>query len=154
MKLTKRFSKLQECVIYIVYRLGRVIRTRIVKLLYLVDLESFKQLKRPLTGLTYKSYYYGPYSPEIIESVKKLFGFEITEECVTTEDGDICYVYKIGPNPRFTKDPPEFFTGKEKLVIEQVISKFGNIPLNELLNHVYATPAFKKTPLGRPIKLG
>lgn len=150
----KRFSELEKCIIYLVYKIPNLTRTRIVKLLYLVDLESFKQLKHPLTSVIYKSHYYGPYSPEIMESVKRLFGFEITEECVTTEDGNVCYVYKIGPNSRFTKDPSEFFTDKEKLVIDQIISRFGNIPLKELLNYVYATPAFKSTPLGKPIKLG
>ncbi len=154
MKLTKRFSKLQECVIYIVYKLGSATRTRIVKLLYLADLESLAQLKTPLTGLTYISYYYGPYSPEIVESAKKLFGSEITQECVMTEDSDVCYVYRIGPNPRFTKDPSKFFTGEERRIIDQIISKFGNIPLKDLLNYVYATPAYKSTPLGKPIKLG
>ena len=81
-------EKLKAVIFYIVNKLpSNITRTKLVKLLYLIDLDYAKDKGRRLTGLTYYSYYYGPYSEEIVAGINELKGYEIDEYSSISSDG-------------------------------------------------------------------
>ena len=70
---TQTLTTLEKAIIYLVHKgLFDLTRTKLVKLLYLIDLEYWKKREKTFTGLNYISYYYGPYSEEIIDAIQKL----------------------------------------------------------------------------------
>lgn len=67
MTAQKNFSALENCIIYLVDNLqGELTRTKLIVLLFLADLNHYRENKRSLMGVKYYSYFYGPYSEEII----------------------------------------------------------------------------------------
>jgi uncharacterized protein YwgA len=127
-------------------------RTKLVKLLYLIDLLFYKKKETTLTGLKYVSYYYGPYAPEIIEAVNSLNNFEIQEEMSSSLDGNTYYLYSVGVNSRLRCDIDKILKSEEKEVADEILAKHGNNSLDYLLKEVYATREYKNTSLGKEIK--
>jgi len=143
-------EKLKAVIFYIVRRLPyNTTRTKLVKLLYLIDLYYAKSKKRSLTGLTYRSYYFGPYSGQIINAINKLKGYEIEEYSNISLDGREYYLYRPGMNPRW--EAPPTLKYEEERAIDKVISEHGNKSLDEILKYVYNTAPYKNCKKGRPI---
>ena len=147
-----REEKLKAIIFKIVRRLPyNITRTKLVKLLYLIDLYYAKSKNRSLTGLTYRSYYFGPYSGQIINAINQLKGYEIEEYSNISLDGREYYLYRPGMNPRW-QSPPALEYEEEK-VIDQVISEHGDKSLDEILKYVYNTEPYKSCRKGRRIVL-
>jgi len=147
-----REDKLKTIIFNIVKQLPHnITRTKLVKLLYLIDLYYARVKNRSLTGLTYRSYYFGPYSGEIINAINQLKGYEIEEYSNTSLDGREYYLYRPGMNPRW--EVPPALEYEEEKVIDQVISEHGNKSLDEILRYVYNTEPYKNCKKGRPIVL-
>ncbi|UCH00855.1 MAG: SocA family protein [Deltaproteobacteria bacterium] len=147
-----REEKLKTIIFSIVKRLPHnITRTKLVKLLYLIDLYYARVKSRSLTGLTYRSYYFGPYSGEIINAINQLKGYEIEEYSNTSLDGREYYLYRPGMNPRW--EVPPALEYEEERVIDQVVSEHGNKSLDEILRYVYNTEPYKNCKKGRPIVL-
>ena len=112
-------------------------KTRLMKLLYLLDIENYKSNQNVLTGLDWVFYKYGPYAFEIEQLLNKI---GIVEEDIHVGGGKI-----------FSKFKKEF--GEEdikidietKTIIEKLIDEWGTADLNELLDYVYfeTEPMFK-----------
>lgn len=146
------FSKLEKVIIYVISKLPNdVTRTKLVKLLYLIDLASFKEKKTSITNLIYVSYHYGPYCPKIIEALNNLNSFEIQEELNTSMDGNTFYLYSLGTHPRLKYSPDKLLKAEEKDIIDEILDNYGHKSLKCLLKIVYETKAYKKTPLGKEI---
>lgn len=104
-------------------------KTRLIKILYLLDLENYKLKQMILTGLNWIFYKYGPYTFEIEEFLNKI---GIEEEEIYMGGGKI-----------FSKLKKEF--GEEdikldietKSIIEKLIEEWGTAELNELLDYIY-----------------
>lgn len=151
MTVKKNFSALEKCIIYLVNNLQRKLtRTKLIKLLFLADLAHYKKHKKSITGVRYYSYFYGPYSEEIMKTINKLNGFEIEEYSRYSSEGKEYYIYTLGKNPRNLRINlgPE-----EKKTLDLVIKDFGDIPLPKLLEYVYSTEAFRKCRKGGLIDL-
>jgi len=106
-------------------------KTQLVKYLYLVELEYFRQTKSRLTDLQWKFYHYGPYAVEL-ESV--LESQEFAKQHVPLENGK---TYK-----RFTVAEPlptykDVVDTKVSIIIKRVVGQWGNKSLQELLDYVY-----------------
>lgn len=146
------YAPLEAAIIHFVHRLpGNLTRTKLVKLLYLLDLAHTKQYGESATGVTYRSYYYGPYSPQILDAIRKLDGYEIQEGSGLSFHGRDFYTYSPGHNPRRQMLPR--LDPKVQGTLNQVIEQFGRFPLENLLNAVYATQPFKRTTKGSVIRL-
>ena len=68
----------------IAYLVGRSVergatlnRTKLIKLLYLVDVESVQAAGRPFTSLRWVFFHYGPYAFELIEELEAIEGSEV-----------------------------------------------------------------------------
>jgi hypothetical protein len=102
-------------------------RTRLVKLLYLVDVESVRTGRATVTGVRWHFEDFGPHAAELEAAIAEL-------ERHTA-------LYRAVP-----EDAPEgedWIAGTRRTV-DAVIERFAALPLNALLDHVY----FRTGPMG------
>lgn len=132
-------SKLDAILYQIIKSLPhRLNRTKIVKLCFIIDLVNKEIHGKTITGINYKYLLYGPYSDEIINSIRVMDGFEIIER----ENGDGSYSYFQGNKPLF--DPSDILNEKELEITNKVIEKFGPQSLKSILDYVYNLDTMKK----------
>jgi uncharacterized phage-associated protein len=125
-------------------------RTKLVKLIYLCDLDAVENFNRPLTSVQWKSYYYGPYSSDVVEAADALDGRVIVERVGSQVNGQPFYWYE----PVSGRVPQTRLTQPERDVVDRVLDRFAPLPLSRLLDHVYDTEPFKNVDkLGDPISL-
>jgi hypothetical protein len=153
-------KKIHEAVYLLISKLeGSLTRTKIVKLLYLMDLHAEQELGSSITGIQYKRYFYGPFSKKILSAIDKMNGFEIIERNQTSSKGREYYTYELGNQPRFSlKKPSIFFENgdrdEEKIeIFKSIVKKFGDENTDKILSAVYDTPSFSDTEFGKKIEL-
>jgi len=103
-------------------------RTRLVKLLYLVDIERVRTRRDPLTGLRWRFYHYGPYAYELIDTLRSMEGVDLV--AAPWQDS---VLYRSAPG---APDAENWRAGT-KILIDGVIDRFAPLDLNELLDYVY-----------------
>jgi hypothetical protein len=108
-------------------------KTKLVKLLYLIDVEYQRRFSRKLTGLDWVFYHYGPYSPAIDEILKQI-DLDIPQEDVVTASGHPAKIFKPS---KYIDSEFEYSTGAAKPIVDRVINQWGFEELNPLLSYVY-----------------
>ena len=103
-------------------------QTKLVKLLYLVDVERIASRREPLTGLRWIFFHYGPYALELPETLDPMEGREII---VTPYKG--ANLYRAAPGATDGDDWPP----ATRRIVDGVIRHYAGLELNELLDHVY-----------------
>jgi hypothetical protein len=103
-------------------------RTRLVKLLYLVDIERVRSRRDPLTGLPWIFFHYGPYAPSLIDTLDAMEGSEL----VATPWHD-SVLYRAAPNAPGGDD----WNAGTKALVDRVVDRFAPLDTNELLDYVY-----------------
>jgi hypothetical protein len=108
-----------------------ILRTRLVKLLYLCDFYYYQTRKQTLTGLDWLRYKYGPYSFELQEITNRM-RLDLGEEQLdfSTGHGIKYEVYNV-------QDPEKWLDTRQKHIVDRVINKWGGEDLNTLLDFVY-----------------
>ena len=108
-----------------------ILRTRLVKLLYLCDVSYYQSRKETLTGLNWIRYKYGPFAFELSDITRKM-GLDLREEELdfSTSRGVKYEVYDV-------PDPQSWLEIGQKNVIDKVIERWGGEDLNTLLDFVY-----------------
>jgi uncharacterized phage-associated protein len=145
--------KLRDAVVYVVNEFRQrqqvpLTRTKLVKFLYLADYRSSQERKKPVTGVQYKSYYYGPYAAEILEAAEDQPRYVLYERCARS-DGASYYAYEpTGKKPRLAT-----LDEKDRRYLDDVLEEYGSLSLKRLLRVVYQTPPFKKAEMLQPISL-
>lgn len=104
-------------------------KTRLIKLLYLVEVEHVKHFQDRLTNLEWQFYHYGPYASEI-EQV--LGAPDIEEISFSLSDGRQGSQYILGEDERDDNVPPDI-----RRLIDYIVKDWGAIDLNKLLDYVY-----------------
>lgn len=129
---------LQNLIKYIVARIsdagGTLGITKLVKLLYLIDVEYYRRHSKLLTGLDWIFYHYGPYSLEIPDIIRSL-DLDIPQEDVSIGDGHIIHQFK--PVYRHEADISEVVPTSDVMLVEKVIDRWAIENLNRLLSYVY-----------------
>lgn len=102
--------------------------TRLVKLMYLVELEYFRQVRETLTDLEWRFHLYGPY-PASFTSVLEEPEIEISE-------------WKSGKTTRrIVRDEEQFLRIAADFTLETIVGRvvkdWGDADLNQLLDYVY-----------------
>ena len=109
-------------------------KTKLVKLIYLVDVENYRARRETLTGLEWVFYHYGPYSFGIDEALDEL-AFDIPQESAATVGGHAATIFKPGRGVKSRLG--ERIPTSQLRLVDRVISEWGETELNPLLNHVY-----------------
>lgn len=142
---------------YIIFRLNGVLgKTHLQKMLFLTDLISAKKYNKKITDIEYKKYFHGPYS----EEVKKYTDFLITKKMIEMKEFSFndgtprVYNRFYFAKPANVKDFLISKLGSDKMVVvEDVISSFGNMSLKNLLDVVYGLQIVSKSELNDPLKI-
>ena len=110
-------------------------KTKLVKLLYLMDVENYRCRQKTISGLEWRFYHYGPYAFEI-DSVLNELSFDIPQESFTTESGHkvITFRPERSLKPSLGKHVRSL---SELRLVDRVIRDWGDTDLNVLLDHVY-----------------
>jgi Protein of unknown function (DUF4065) len=103
-------------------------RTKLVKLLYLIDVARVRSRREPLTGLEWVFFHYGPYAFELIDTLEAMEGAELVAD--TWHDN---VLYRAAPNAPETDD----WNAGTKSMVDRVLERFAPLELNVLLDYVY-----------------
>ncbi len=129
---------LQNLIKYIVTKIadaGGVLGvTKLVKLLYLVDVEYYRRHRKLLTGLDWIFHHYGPYSFEIPYAIRNL-DLNIQQEDVSIGEGRTIHRFK--PVYGQEVDLSEVIPTSDSMLVEKVIDRWSLEDLNRLLSYVY-----------------
>jgi len=144
---------LRDLIKYIVWRVeeegGILGVTRLVKLLYLIDVEYYRRHRRLLTELKWIFYYYGPYALEIPDILRSL-ELEIPQEEKTIGNGRSLHRLKI--ERTLEVDIGTLFSAPDVLLIDRVVKRWTIEDLNVLLSYVYFdTEPMEDVLLGKPL---
>ncbi len=104
-------------------------KTRLVKLLYLLDVELYRLRQHVFTELDWIFYKYGPYSNEVETALSQL---DISEVDIPIAGARV--FQKLDIDIGQYEGRLEIET---KAVIERLLEDWGTADLNELLDHVY-----------------
>jgi len=116
---------------------GSVGRLRLIKMLYLIDVEARKHLGHPITDLQYYVDEFGPFDKAIYGHVDRLRG-EIREETYDFDGGRGFVYYYAGNLPGVALTP-----GEDRIAT-WVLDSFGRLPRRELLDeHVYSSKPWR-----------
>lgn len=103
-------------------------RTKLVKLLYLMDVERARARREPITGLVWVFFHYGPWAYELIDELEAMEG---TVLAVRPWHESVLYMG--------ASDAPdgEEWPATTKAMADRVIEKYAPLETNELLDYVY-----------------
>lgn len=108
-------------------------KTKLVKLLYLIDVEYYRLTSHTLTGFEWTFYHYGPYAFAINDILSSL-SLDIPQETTTTKDRN---VVTFKPQRDIDSDFEERASVTEKAVVDRVLRDWSLEELNPLLSYVY-----------------
>jgi hypothetical protein len=103
-------------------------RTKLVKLLYLVDVERVRSRREPLTGLEWLFFHYGPYALELIDTLEQMEGAELA-----AQPWHDSVLYRGAPGAPDGED----WVPHIRSTVDNVIRRFAPLDLHELLDYVY-----------------
>ena len=123
----------------VVRALTSVTRTKLVKLIYLIDERYYRLYGETLTGLSYRFDKFGPNACDnaIVKVGDSLLGFELSVAREELGDG-IRYTYRSGPSPR----SDSVLSAQELGVIEDVLAEYGHLSREQVVAASKATRPF------------
>lgn len=128
---------LQQLIIYIIREVtdagGNLPKTKLMKLLYLIDLESHREFGTAITPGHWFFFLYGPYAIEVDKSLNDIVGYQVNESHFLTKHGKYGFSYKTFEAPRLEDVLPL----SKRLVIDAVLNRWGGEELNTILDYVY-----------------
>lgn len=110
-----------------IYTIGR---TKLVKLLYLAEVEYYRLYQKRLTDLKWKFYHFGPY-PMKIQDI--LGSPDLEEEEIELSNGRTFLKYSIP----FDEGVESYVDWEVERLITQIVRRWGDEDLNKLLDYVY-----------------
>ena len=134
-------TRIHELAALVVERLATVGRTRLTKLLYLIDEGHFVRYGATLTGGAWVRYTYGPMLAELPGVGRDLNAHELVIKPYTDPAGYEHVDYMAAGRATWRFEPR--FRPHEVEVIEDVLSRFGELSRAELIRLAYATPPMR-----------
>jgi uncharacterized protein YwgA len=124
-------------------------KIKLVKLLYLLDVVKSRRKIRNFSGVEYRSYYYGPFSEDIEDSISLLKSLgHISVDERKSLNGNSYYHIKLNHLPNFG-----YLSDEDKIDIKKILSPLIDRELNDVLDITYNTKEYKETPFGEVIFL-
>ena len=129
---------LRELIRYIVIKVldqeGMLGTTRLVKLLYLIDVEYYRRHRKPLTDLKWLFYRYGPYAFEVPDVLHSL-DLDLPQDDVALGGGRIAHIFRPSYLPEVNIEG--LVSTSDNMLIDKIIDEWALEDLNRLLSHVY-----------------
>lgn len=129
---------LSRLVLYVIDQLrdhgGSVSTIRIVKLLYLIDVEHYRRYGRILTGVDWFFYHYGPYASELAAVLAKP-SLDLGEETVRTQRGFDARVFSVAA-PQSLEDITTFAV---ETMVRDKVAQWAMEDTRTLLDYVYTS---------------
>ncbi len=118
----------------VVQRGGYVTKTKLLKLLYLFDLEYYRVHRQTFTGFNWKFFHLGPWAREFDPLVDDLVVNDILLEGKSANQEHDTTFYRTA-EPR---DATRLFARpSDELLLRGVLSTWADAPTSEILDHVY-----------------
>lgn len=137
-------NKLRSIVRYIVKNYpypDELTKTRITKLVYLIDWENIKKNNEQITDINWYFDHYGPYVSDVLDEADK-------DDCVRIEStisnfGTIKYIVR----PKIDKTELIYsnLTDEEISIIDKVIQDTKSFSWNKFIDYVYSTEPIKES---------
>jgi len=128
--------KLKDLVIAIVSRVhetgSKVSKTKLLKLLYLFDIEWYRTHGETFTGFDWKFYLLGPWTDEYDPELDKYDGNGIDRE--KSKDA---YGTEFISTPDTVRLRDLFGSRDEEIILEDLIRTWAKVPTEEILDHIY-----------------
>ncbi|ELY77942.1 Panacea domain-containing protein [Natrinema gari] len=126
-------AKLNDMIEYLVSHFSgnALTRTKLVKLLYLADRESYIARDRQISNLNYIKYHYGPYSEDIVDTLQEMDGDKIRELSGRSSNGTY---YRYEANSDYEGST---LTREERAILKQVLREFEDTQTKQLVETVY-----------------
>ena len=133
------FDAFKVGLIIYVLRRGSMARTKLMKLLFLIDRELHR--RHGATVFRWKMYKYGPFSREVLDTLDDM---EIYGSVLSRVEGD-AVVYEL------TSTAPAKLPQEVKEAADQVLETWAHRSLDDLLSYVYSLEEVKEAWPGKPL---
>ncbi len=133
MQAVTQVKKLTAISAYLLRHVGHASITKLMKLLYLADLEAASLGARPITGIRYVFGSHGPFSPVIYTTVAELEQGQLAGE---REEGAEFQVLQCTEEQPIAELP---LTEGERWVLDRIIQRFGSLTWKQLKPVIYGT---------------
>lgn len=120
-------EKIGNSIIYFSDNIDNLSKTKLLKLLYLLEELSVKSFGIPFLNIDYKVWKYGPVNFDIFAELSEPDIFKNYFKIAQTESGE-CY---ISPKKKFNDDE---FSGNEIMLMDIIIKKYGKLSAKSLVN--------------------
>jgi hypothetical protein len=107
-------------------------KTRLVKLLYLIDLLNVRDRNEQATNLEWVFYHYGPYAFGMDAVIERQVGNTIDVATRESYFGDTMFVYRTREHP-----PATLLPDRLRRYCDEVCGRWANEDLNQLLSYIY-----------------
>lgn len=119
---------------------GDLTKTKLVKLLYLIDLNFYRHFRSTLTQVRWFYHLYGPYAYEIDAAIRATEGYDLQESQFVSRRGREGFTYRAAVE----EDLREFLPLDRRQVVHNTLHKWAIEDLNTILDYVYfETPPMK-----------
>lgn len=137
-------NKLLNIILYIVkyYPYEDVLtKTRLTKLVYLVDWESSLKYRKQMTNISWYFDHFGPYVPDVMDEANNSDELYVVSE--RSNFGTEKYIIKSKENKALIQIKD--LTKEDIEIIDKVINETKSLNWNEFINYVYDTKPIKNS---------
>lgn len=136
-KRTDSMTSADRLILYVAQRISDEhaypSRTKLLKTIYLIDVEYYRRNRETLTKWDWKFYHYGPYVMEFPKMLERLDLADLSETEDRDAGGKRYFKYYVNE----TQILDDVVNPGEVLAINKIIKKWALENLNSLLNYVY-----------------
>jgi len=130
---------------YVTEHGGSITKTKLLKLLYLFDVEFYRVHRKTFTGFQWKYFHLGPWTREFDPLLETLVASgSITEHLVERPDFDAKFLESSEP----TDLKGTFRDFKDEILLRSVLDTWGQSSTGEILDYVY----FRTEPMEHGIR--
>lgn len=142
------FSKNAQLLGYLLEQIGAAGHTRLIKLLYLADLESRRLRGRPVSELRFQFHHHGPFDRAFYDALGELEGRQLIAEKIVH--------YPSGKYERQVEARaavPQHLDAVDRHILTQICRAYGRMPLDDLLAIVYDSAPMKNLERGKRVPM-
>jgi hypothetical protein len=130
---------------YVTEHGGYVTKTKLLKLLYLFDVEFYRVHRRTFTGFEWKYFHLGPWTREFEPILGELVATGMLEETVSVKPEYDTKFYRSSEHSDFTR---LFEKYSDSAILKMVLDTWGESSTGEILDYVY----FRTEPMEHGIR--